>query len=231
MKNILSITIRMFIVILPWFSKRFLLQKLYGYNLDKKAHIGFSYIYPKNLTMGPGAEIGHLNVAIHLDNIIMSKNTIISQQNWITAHPSNDKNEFQDCPNRKTQLIMEEGSAIAKKHHIDCTDEVYIGRYSSIGGYNTQILTHSTSLIHNKQMCAPIRIGHNCFVGTRSILLSGTNLPDCSVLGAGAVLQKKYTETYCLYGGVPAKFVKKLDNSYTFLIRNYRSGQKIVDNE
>lgn len=222
---------RITIVFLPWRLKRCILQRFYGFELDPRAYIGISYIYPNKLIMGPGAEIGHLNVAIHLEQIRMAKNTIISQRNWITGHPLSDKSEFQDCPNRKPQLIMDEGSAISKKHHIDCSDTVSIGRYTSIGGYNTQILTHSTSLKLNKQMCAPITIGHNCFIGTGSIILTGTSLPDCCVLGAGGVLQKSYTETHSLYGGVPARFIKKLDESYTFLTRNYRSGQKIIDNE
>lgn len=223
--------VRIIIIFFPWKIKRLILNAFYGYELAPKAYIGLSYIYPNKLIMGPGAEIGHFNVAIHLDLIKMARNTIISQRNWITGFPATNKNEFQDCPNRKAYLLMEEGSAISKKHHIDCTDIVSIGRYTSIGGYGTQVLTHSTSLKLNKQMCAPITIGHNCFIGTRSILLTGSILPDCSVLGAGAVLQKAYTEGYCLYGGVPAKFIKKLDDSYSFLTRNYRSGQKIIDNE
>lgn len=231
LKKTIATLFKIVIIFLPWRLKRVVYNQLYGFELDPKAFIGFSYIYPRKLVMGPGAEIGHLNVAIHLELIKMAKNTVISQQNWITGHPMNDESEFQDCPNRKAYLLMDEGSAISKKHHIDCTDIVSIGRYTSIGGYNTQILTHSTSLRLNKQMCAPITIGHNCFIGTRSVLLSGTTLPDCCVLGAGAVLQKSYTENYSLYGGVPARFIKKLDDSYTFLKRNYRSGQKIIDNE
>lgn len=228
-KNACVIATRCFIVILPWRIKRFILQRCYGYELDKRAHIGLSYVYPKKLVMGPGAFIGHLNVIIRLDLLRMAKNTTITQQNWVTAFPKEGKGAFEENPDRQTHLIMDEGAAITKKHHIDCTDTVMVGKFTSIGGYGTQILTHSTSLKYNKQMCAPIKIGHNCFIGTRSILLTGTTLPDCCVLGAGAVLQKSYTETYCLYGGVPAKFVKKLDDEYSFLTRTYRPGQKIVD--
>ncbi|MCH5310456.1 MAG: hypothetical protein J1E57_00595 [Prevotella sp.] len=228
-KKLLSLIIKVLIIFLPWRIKRFILQHCYGYELDKRAHIGFSYVYPKKLVMGPGATIGHLNVIIRLDLVNMDKNTTITQQNWVTAFPMENKNYFKECPDRKTYLIMDEGAAITKKHHVDCTDMVMVGKFTSIGGYGTQILTHSTSLKYNRQMCAPIKIGRNCFIGTRSILLTGTALPDCCVLGAGAVLQKSYTETYCLYGGVPAKFIKKLDDEYSFLTRTYRPGQKIVD--
>lgn len=87
---------------------------------------------------------------------------------------------------------MEQDSAIKKQHLVDCTDTVTIGKFTSIGGYGTQILSHSTSLQYNKQSCAPITIGHHCLVGTRSIILPGATLPDQSVLGAGAVLKNNF---------------------------------------
>lgn len=44
--------------------------------------------------MEEGAQIGHLNVAIHLEQIQMGKDTIISQQNWITGFPLKDCSNF-----------------------------------------------------------------------------------------------------------------------------------------
>lgn len=134
----------------------------------------------------------------------------------------NNKTHFQDFPNRRPHLIMGEDSAITKQHHIDCTDTVTIGKLTSVGGYGTQILTHSTSLQENKQGCAPVFIGHHCFIGTRSIILPGAKLADQSVLGAGAVLKKEMTESFALYGGVPARFIKRMDTSYAFFHRTYR---------
>jgi len=78
----------------------------------------------------------------------MGKDCTISQKNWITGFPIADKSNFQDFPNRKPYLIMGKDSAITKQHLIDCTDTVTIGELTSIGGYGTQILSHSTSLQH-----------------------------------------------------------------------------------
>ena len=172
--------------------------------------------------MGEGARIGHLNVAIHLELIQMDKNCSISQKNWITGFPLSNKSNFQDFPDRKPYLIMKEDSSITKQHHIDCTDMVIVGELTTIAGYGTQILSHSFSLEKNSQACAPIQIGHHCWVGTRSIILPGSVLPSQSVLGAGAVLQKKYMESFVLYGGVPAKYIKKMDETYEFFHRTYR---------
>lgn len=218
----MRILLNLFVVILPWRIKRFLLVKLYHYQIHPTARIGLSYIYPKHLIMEEGAYIGHLNVAIHLELIHMEKDCTISQKNWITGFPLDNKTNFQDFPNRKPYLIMKKDSAITKQHLVDCTDTVTIGELTSVGGYGTQILSHSTSLQMNKQSCAPITIGHHCFVGTRSIILPGSILPNHSVLGAGAVLKKQFTEEYALYGGVPAKFIKKMDETYAFFSRTYR---------
>ena len=214
--------INLLIIFLPWIIRRYILNKFYHYKIHPTARIGLSYIYPEHLIMGEGARIGHLNVAIHLELIQMDKNCSISQKNWITGFPLKNKSHFQDFPERKPYLIMKEDSAITKQHLVDCTDTVTIGEFTSVGGYGTQILSHSTSLEKNRQACAPIQIGHHCFVGTRCIILPGSVLPSQSVLGAGAVLKKKYTESFVLYGGVPAKYIKKMDETYEFFHRTYR---------
>lgn len=218
----MKIIIKILIIFLPWIIRRYILNKFYHYKIHPTAHIGLSYIYPKQLIMAEGARIGHLNVAIHLELIQMDKNCSISQKNWITGFPLRNKSNFQDFPDRKPYLIMKEDSSITKQHHIDCTDMVIVGEFTTIAGYGTQILSHSFSLEKNSQACAPIQIGHHCWVGTRSIILPGSVLPPQSVLGAGAVLQRKYTESFVLYGGVPAKYIKKMDETYEFFHRTYR---------
>lgn len=218
----MKIIIKILIIFLPWKIRRFILNKFFHYKIHPTARIGLSYIYPKHLIMNEGARIGHLNVAIHLEKIQMDKNCSISQKNWITGFPLKDKSNFQDFPDRKPYLIMKEDSSITKQHHIDCTDMVIVGEFTTIAGYGTQILSHSFSLEKNSQACAPIQIGHHCWVGTRSIILPGSVLPPQSVLGAGAVLQRKYTESFVLYGGVPAKYIKKMDETYEFFHRTYR---------
>lgn len=218
----MKILFKLIVCILPWKIKRFLLVKIYHYEIHPQAHIGLSYIYPKRLIMKKGATIGHLNVGIHLALIHMEEDCTVCQKNWITGFPIDNKTNFQDFPNRKPYLIMKKDSAITKNHIVDCTDMVTIGAYTSVGGYGTQILSHSTSLKYNKQGCAPITIGHNCFVGTRSIILPGSVLPNQSVLGAGAMMKGQFSESFALYGGVPAKFIKKMDENYVFFHRTYR---------
>src|SRR5690606_2892449 len=157
-----------------------------------------------------------------LHKIVMHKDSSISQRNWISGYPKHKDDFFKEFTNREPQLIMHQDSAITKQHIIDCTDTVTIGAFTSVAGYRSQILTHSTSLEKNDQACAPITIGHHCFVGTGSILLPNATLPDQSVLAAGSVLTKGYVEPFMLYGGIPARPIKEVSKSDKFFYRTYR---------
>ena len=35
-------------------------------------------------------------------------------------------------------------------------------------------------------------------------------------------MKKQFTQSFCLYGGVPAKFIKEMDMNYAFFHRTYR---------
>ena len=220
--HIVKILLQALLIFIPWKVRRLILTRFWGYKIHPKARIGFSYIYPKHLVMEEGATIGHLNVAIYLELIYMEKDCTICQRNWITGFPLKDKTKFQRFPDRRPFLIMKKDSAITKQHLVDCTDIVTIDELTSIAGYGTQILSHSTSLEYNDAGCAPITIGHHCFIGTRSIILPGSILPNHSVLGAGAVLNKQFKDEFALYAGTPARFVKKENKTKAFFSREIR---------
>ncbi len=195
----------------PWFIRRSLLNKMFGYKIDPKAYIGFAWIFPKQLHMAAGSKIDHFSVAIHLDLIEMETNTIIGRSNWITGFPAESNSlHFKHQDGRRAQLIMRENSAITKNHHLDCTNLIEIGRFSTIAGYNSQLLTHSINIIHNRQDSAPIFIGEYTFVGTNVVVLGGSRLPDNSVLGAKSLLNKNYSKKWTLYGGVPARELQEI---------------------
>ena len=191
--------------LLPWPLRRKILIKKFGYKIHPTAHIGLSYIYPKYLEMGEGASIGHFNVAIHLDRLVIGENSSIGRSNWITGFPTGtDSRFFSHDESRKSELIMGKESAITKNHHIDCTNYIHIGDFVTIAGYSSQFLTHSIDIYESRQDSHPIEIGDYCFVSTGVRVLGGAKLPAYSVLGAGAVLNKAYTKERMIYVGVPA---------------------------
>lgn len=217
MRNIL---IQLFIIILPWCLRRWLLQWLCGYKLHPSSHIGLSILAPQRLCLDEGATISHFNVAVHLDYIHLKKKASIGRGNWITGFSTRvDSKHFAHDTNRRSELILGDESAITKNHHIDCTNYIHIGNYVTIAGYNSQLLTHSIDVYKCRQDSHPIVIGDYSFVSTGVKILGGSALPAHSVLAAGAVLNKQYNEEWMLYGGVPAKGIKKIPQSALYFTR------------
>src|SRR3546814_6415499 len=53
---------------------------------------------------------------------------------------------FSSSPNRKSALIMHEHSGITRKHLLDCSDTIEIGKFSLVAGWRSQIMTQSPDL-------------------------------------------------------------------------------------
>ena len=217
MKKILSLLV----VLLPWKIRRWLLVRIWKYEIHPGARIGWAYVYPNHLKMAKGSSIDHLTVAVNLELMVLEENSIISRSNWITGFPKNSGSKhFQHQEDRNSQLIVGRESAITKHHHIDCTNSVIIGKYTTIAGYYSQFLTHSINIHDSIQDSSSIIIGDYCFVGTNSVILGGSSLPSHSVLGAKSLLNKKFTEEFMLYGGAPSKIIKPIDKSAKYFHRD-----------
>lgn len=216
----MKIVIKFLICLLPWRSKRFFLERIFGYKIHPSARIGLSWIYPRDLIMLEGSRIGSLNVAVHLEEMVLEKFSKIGRSNWITGFPINkDSVHFSHQSDRVSKLILGEHSAITKNHHLDCTNILSIGKFTTIAGYQSQFLTHSINIVDGRQDSMPIEIGEFCFVGTNVVVLGGSSLPNYSVLGAKSLLNRKWKECYFLYGGVPATPKKEIPKDARYFSR------------
>ena len=203
------------IAALPWLLKRPLLQRLFGYQLDPSARIGLAWVYPRRLRMAAGSRIDALTVAIHLDELNMGEMASIGRGNWITGFATGtDSPHFAHQPHRCAALLLGDHAAITKNHHIDCTNRITIGPFTTIAGYHSQLLSHSIDLQHSRQHSEQITIGAYCFVGSNCVILGGSELPHHSVLGALSLLNKVHSQPWSLYAGQPARHLKAIDGAY-----------------
>lgn len=193
----------------PWALRRPILNLIPGFRIHKKARVGLSVILAENTIMEEGSRITQFSFINNIDRFQMKAYSKIGRSNWITGANSNSK-MFKDSE-RKCELIVGTHTRITGQHHIDCTGGVYINDYTTVAGIRSQILSHSVDVKQSKQIAGAVHIGKYCFIGTSSIILMGAKLPDCSVLGAGAVLNKQYDKPYHLYAGNPAKMLKEFD--------------------
>lgn len=216
-----SLAIQAALVPIPWFIRRRLLMLIFGYVIHPTARIGFAWVYPKRLRMDSGAHIDHLTVAVNLDYLYLQDSATIGRSNWITGFPLESQSlHFAHQTERRCQLVLERHASITKKHHIDCTNEILIGAFSTIAGYRTQILTHSIDLDHNCQTSHGIYIGRYTFVGTGCVILGGSILPDYSVLGACSLLNRPLQDSWSLYAGQPAKRLRSIERSSAYFTRD-----------
>ena len=208
-----------FSLLLPWSLRRAFLENQFGYSIHPSSHIGFAWVFPKKLVMEEGARIGHLTLCKNIDLLHLGAHAIIGQLNWITGFPSGPSRHFAHQPERRPELIVERHAGISSRHLIDCTASIRIGAFATIGGFRSQLLTHSIDFNAGRQTAEPIEIGEYSFTGTNSVVLGGAVLPHHSVLGAQSLLNKKWTDPYRLYAGVPARPVKELSPELEYFRR------------
>jgi acetyltransferase-like isoleucine patch superfamily enzyme len=205
--------------LLPWSMRRSFLEKQFGYSIHPTARIGFAWIFPERLVMEANSSIGHLTLCKNIALLHLGESVIVGRGNWITGFPLGPSPHFANETDRRPELIIGAHSAITHRHLIDCTNRITIGKFTTFAGFQSQMLTHTIDLQANRQTSAPISIGDYCFIGTNTVLLGGSAVPDYSVVGAKSLVNKAFTETHQLYGGVPARPLQTLPADYAYFTR------------
>lgn len=115
----------------------------------------------------------------------------IGRGNWISGFPLGPSGHFARELDKPPALILDDHAAIM----------------------------HSIDLVASRQSSEPIEIGEYCLVGTEVVVLGGSRLPHHPVLAAKSLLNKQWEEPFHLYGGVPAKSLKKLPEEMEYFRR------------
>lgn len=96
--------------------------------------------------------------------------------------------------------------------YIQGKGKVIIGDYTQIAA-NVGIISSNHMLNDSrKHIISEVEIGKYCWLGMGSIILPGVKLGDFTVVAAGAIVTKSFSEGYCVIGGNPAKVLKKIDH-------------------
>lgn len=110
---------------------------------------------------------------------------------------------------------------ITRRHLVDCSNTIRLGRCASVVGDRTHLITHSFSTTKvARPYTKPITVGSYALVGTGRILLGGSSLPTYSALSAGSTLRTCFVETHGLYSGVPATLVSKIPEDSGYFVRD-----------
>ncbi|MFN8769783.1 MAG: acyltransferase [Neisseriaceae bacterium] len=77
----------------------------------------------------------------------------------------------------------------------------------------------------------PMIIGSHCWIGNGCKIIRGAKLPDNTIVGAGAIVNKDFEEEYTIIAGIPAKIIKHgrkwdMKNPYQLLVQNKKYSAK-----
>ena len=165
---------------------------------------------------GSGNQIRIGNKCILHDSAIMirgNKNHIMIGEKFssynATFHLEDDRNEVRigdgtTCHGRDYRAVnfeLCEGSKIIVGKDCMFSNDIQIRPSDA----------HSLVDLSGKRLnpAEDIIIGDHCWICLGVTILKGTQIPEHTVVGAGAVCTKKYTESYCVLAGNPAKVVKQ----------------------
>lgn len=219
MKRLLLILFQIACFIFPWFIRRRLLVFFLNIEIQKSAYIGLSIVLARYGVLHDHSKILNFTFINEIDVFLMDKHSKIGNFNWITGSSAILKKGYLSSPNRKCEFKLGIHSRITKGHHFDCNGGVYIQEFTTIAGKGSQFLTHGIDLVGNTQKADSIKIGKYSFIGTKSIFLMGSSVPDYSLVAAGAVVSKKLDQPYRIYAGVPAKEIKELPKNSKYFSR------------
>lgn len=97
---------------------------------------------------------------------------------------------------------------------------IKFGNAVSVGS-GVKFITHDGGLwvvrnmIGNQKLdfFAPIKVGNNVFIGNDAMILPGVEIGDNVVIGAKSLVTKNLASN-AVYGGVPARFIKSIEQYF-----------------
>jgi acetyltransferase-like isoleucine patch superfamily enzyme len=91
--------------------------------------------------------------------------------------------------------------SLSAKFDLTHPQGIHIGAYSYIA-FDARILSHDMT----RNLRAHTRIGRNCFIGGRSLILPGVEIGDSCIVGAGSVVTKSVPAN-SIVAGNPARIL------------------------
>lgn len=185
--------------------------RLFGHRISNQAKLGFSLVLVDCLVLQGTARIGHFNL-VHLRRLVMRNGAYLGRSNVIYGPISISLAERAAIGNNNkivrgplglvasgpARLRLGELAKITAEHRLDCTTSVSIGAFSTMAGTSCQLWTHG--YVHDRagsgryRIDGPVRIGHNVYIGSASIITAGVTIADGVIVGAGTTVARSLLE-------------------------------------
>ena len=157
--------------------------KILGHRVSLHSKIGMTIALKiKMLILDGHVQIGSFNVFRNLNLLNMENGAKIGNLNWISAATEFCKEES------NATLIMRNQSAITNRHYLDVSGTIELQRASAIWGVRSTIMTHGISPMSWSQNARKTTIGERSVIGSNSLVVPGTTLPDGCYFGMGSLI-------------------------------------------
>ena len=101
------------------------------------------------------------------------------------------------------------GSFLGCAGGVEIQDDTIIGNYVSFHSENHNYSEEDIPIRLQGVNHQGIKVGKNCWIGAKVTILDGVVIEDGCIIAAGALLRKGVYSADSIYGGVPAKFIKR----------------------
>lgn len=193
-----------------------------GHQIDRSAHIGFSWLQCQHIKMSENSKIGHFNL-IRIPNIALGQQASIRSFNRMKGPLSLLMQKQAAIGNSNSiyraespialgaaTLTLGELAILTSKHSLDCTRSISIGDFTTISGFNTQFWTHgfyhADRGADRIRVDGAIKIGNNVSIGSRCMINPGVEVGDAINVGGNACLSKSIYEPG-MYVAQPLRFI------------------------
>jgi acetyltransferase-like isoleucine patch superfamily enzyme len=183
MKNTLRNAATCLIMLTPHSIVKNAVLRMLGHNVGKYSKIGINlFLSNKLITLQEHARIGNFNVIRNLNHLQLYEGAQIGNLNWISAAP-----EF-STQGINAKLILHVKSAITNRHYLDVSGTIELMDGSAIWGVRSTFMTHGIDPTTWQQNASKTTIGRKSVIGSNSVVVPGTTLPDGCYFGMGSLI-------------------------------------------
>ena len=110
-------------------------------------------------------------------------------------------------------VLMGRNTTILCANNVEIGDNTMFASYCFVSDENHGVdLSTNERYECQKLQISSVRIGNNCWIGEKVIILPGTTIGDNTIIGAGSVVTKSLPKNVIAVGN-PAKIIKKWNAS------------------
>lgn len=110
------------------------------------------------------------------------------------------------------KVIVGDNTSINRNGIIVCHRSITIGSDVAIGPnvciYDHDHVWDENGIIQGKYSCKDVIIGNHCWIGSNVVILAGTIIGDCSIIGAGTVIKGCIPDHSIIYDKRDQKIIK-----------------------